>query len=81
MYTVKIDKKGKILVPVAIRKRLKLFSGQQMSVNISNDCFGKDIIIIKPFEYKCRWCGAEIPEGKEFGSCEKCSKENIRQIY
>lgn len=76
MYTVKIDKRGKILIPAEMRKSLKLFIGQKVKINMSGD-----LIKIKPYEYKCILCGAEIPEGSEYGSCEECARKNTRKIY
>ena len=83
MYTVKIDKRGKILIPHSVRKSLGLFPGQKMRMDFHgrNNYSDKEKITITPFEYKCRWCGAEIPEGKEYGSCEECCKKNTRKIY
>ena len=76
MYTVKIDKRGKILIPAAIRKSLKLFDGQKFSIK-----YYDDKIVIKPYKYSCHWCGANIPDGDEYGSCEECSRKNTRKVY
>ena len=76
MYTVKIDKRGKILIPAAIRKSLKLFDGQKFSIDYYNDK-----IVIKPYEYVCRWCGANIPDGDKDGSCEECNRKHTRRVY
>ena len=76
MYTVKIDKKGKILIPASVRKSMNLFIGQKMTMKN----YGENIEII-PFEYKCRWCGTDIPEGDEYGSCNECRKKNTRRVY
>ena len=76
MYTVKIDKRGKILIPGPLRKSKNLFIGQKMSITTSGEH-----IVIKPFEYTCRWCGADVPDGKEYGSCEECTRKNTRMVY
>ena len=76
MYTVKIDKHGKVLIPSSVRKSMKLFSGQNMTLSLSDNA-----IIIKPFYYKCKLCGVNIPEGSEYGSCEECTKKNTVIVY
>ena len=82
MYTVKIDKRGKILIPSEIRKSLKLFEGQKMVINTTCDfTFNYSKIEVKPYEYVCRWCGKDIPEGSEYGSCEECTRKNTKRIY
>ena len=76
MYTVKIDKRGKILIPATERKHMRLFAGQKMAIS-----FRDSQIIIKPFDYKCKWCGADIPEGSDYGICEECKKKNTLCVY
>ena len=52
-----------------------------MDIGYTKDHLGKDIIVIKPFEYICRWCGEEIPEGDLHGSCKACSIKNTKNVY
>ena len=76
MYTVKLDKRGKILIPHYVRKELKLFSGQKFAL-IKHD----QEIVISPYRYVCRWCGAQIPDGDRYGSCAECSRKNTKRVY
>ena len=76
MYTVKIDKRGKIIIPAAERKSMKLFACQKFALS-----FREGQMIIKPFEYKCKWCEADIPEGSEYGSCKECERKKRIRVY
>ena len=76
MYTTEIDKHGKILVPAKEREKMGLFSGQRVELS-----FSEDFILIKPYRYKCKLCGANIPEGSKTGSCEECSRKNTVVVY
>ncbi len=75
MYTVKIDKRGKILIPIEARKSMKLFLGQKIALTVCGDH-----IELKPLEYQCKWCGADIPEGNEYGVCEKCTRKTLEKF-
>ena len=82
MYTIKLDKRGKILIPARIRKHMGIFTGQKFSLDTHYDHYGacKKIELI-PFKYKCVWCGIDIPEGEKDGICEECAKKNTKRIY
>lgn len=76
MYTVKIDKRGKILIPVSLRKSENIFIGQKVSIRPYNDK-----LIISPYRYICTDCGGEIPDGDEYGFCEECRRKRRKRIY
>ena len=76
MNTVKLDKRGRVLIPAAIRKSLMLFEGQKFSIDKYDDK-----IIIKPYKYVCHCCGANIPDGDEYGCCELCSRKKTKRVY
>ena len=60
MYTVKIDKCGKILIPKKIRESMGIFAGQKMAVKKDNSSSTDNIQII-PYIYTCKNCGKDIP--------------------
>lgn len=72
----KLDKRGKITIPSDMRKTLQLFPGMKFNVKYNNG----EIIFI-PYNYKCKDCGGEIPEGTNGPWCKKCHKKYIRIIY
>ena len=76
MNTVKLDKRGKILIHFYVRKDMELFAGQKFTIK----SYGNEIVI-KPYMYVCHWCGAEIPDGDQYGSCAECSRKNTKQVY
>lgn len=76
METVKIDKRGKVLIPSYIRKDKNLFAGQRISIKAEKDC-----IILKPYIYECHDCGEYIPDGDDSGFCKECSRKRTVRIY
>ena len=76
MYTVKMDKRGKILIPKYYRKTKNLFANQKFDISTKGDS-----LIFTPYQYICKHCGESIPDGDKYGSCENCSKKHIRVVY
>lgn len=76
MYTVKIDNRGKILIPKEIRDKMKINAGQKMTIKISSD----NIQII-PYTYICKDCGANILDGDINGFCQACLRKRTKKVY
>lgn len=76
MYTVKIDKRGKILIPASLRKSKKIFIGQKVLIIPE-----KDNITISPYKYTCTDCGSEVPDGDPYGFCEECRRKRRKRVY
>ena len=76
MFNVKIDKHGRITIPANNRKNLGLTEGHRMSIsNIGGH------IEVNPYKYKCRYCEVDIPDGDEYGNCDRCRRKNVTKIY
>ena len=72
----RLDKRGKITIPSHVRKSLGLFPGIKAEVSYTNNK-----IIITPYNYQCKECGIEIPEGTLELHCKNCEKKYIHDIY
>lgn len=63
----KIDKLGRIVLPIEYRKRLCLIENSKVTVSINND-----IIFITPSEQKCLICGSLSHLSKTLPLCLNC---------
>ena len=76
MDTVKLDKRGKILITAYERKKHGFFPGEKFQICVKND-----EIILKPYNYVCHECGEEIKEGSRSDYCKKCGEKYIHHVY
>ena len=70
----KIDKLGRIVIPINYRKALSPENGSEISINKKD---GE--IIITPLKTTCRLCGGNVCLSTKFQLCEKCIRK-IKEI-
>jgi len=63
----KIDKAGRIVLPIDFRKSLGIKDGEEILISIS-----EEHITIKRNVCSCRICNSELAEKNIFLLCEKC---------
>ena len=63
----KIDRLGRIVLPMEIRKSLKIKENDELDVALDNGC-----IVIYPHIRVCKICGSKQIENKEFLLCKNC---------
>ena len=76
MDTVKLDKRGKILIPAYKRNEYEFFPGEKFQIFVS-----KNEIILKPYNYTCCECGEKIKDGSTSKFCKKCQEKYIHRVY
>lgn len=76
MDTVKLDKRGKILIPAYKRKEYEFFPGEEFQI-----CVSKNEITLKPYNYICCECGGEIKDGSTSHYCTTCREKYIHRVY
>ena len=69
MKSVRVDKLGRIVIPIDYRKRLNIIEGSEMILKI----YGNKISLI-PYSISCRLCGKEISKAG-IPLCEACIKQ------
>ena len=67
MKKVFIDKLGRIVIPISIRKALDLKEGTELEVSLLNE----SVIVRRPFFY-CKLCYGKTDADNEFGICKGC---------
>ena len=67
MKKTKIDRLGRIVIPIQYRKALGL--GENSEINVEYD---ERKIIITPTALTCRICGVAVSGGYELSLCESC---------
>ena len=67
MKTAKIDKLGRVVIPIQYRRELGLCEGSEINLR----CCERKIIIV-PKEPTCRICGGELKCSCEIALCEGC---------
>ena len=67
MKKVFIDKLGRIVIPISIRKALDLKEGTEFEVSLLNE----SVIVRRPF-FCCKLCYSKTDEDNEFGICKSC---------
>ena len=70
----KIDKLGRIVIPLFLRKKYGLIEG--VSVEFHDDGDG---ITVRPGEAFCRLCHREISTDAALPLCDSCAAEVIRE--
>ena len=70
----KIDKLGRLVVPLELRRKYGLNIGSRVEFLDTGDS-----VIIKPSEPACRICRADVSEGSEFPLCESCISKIINR--
>lgn len=63
----KIDKLGRVVIPINIRRYLKLDSNSEIDITMSNGS-----IVITPCEKICKLCGCEITRTAKIQLCNNC---------
>ncbi len=67
MKVGKIDRLGRVVVPITIRRALNLCDGSSLEIYLEED----KIIMRRPTKC-CRICYADIDNGNSFGICTGC---------
>ena len=70
----KVDKLGRIVIPLSLRKKHGLSEGTIIEFLDSDDC-----ITIRASEALCRICHAEIPDGAPIPLCKDCISEVLKE--
>ena len=65
--TRKIDKLGRIVLPIDCRKKLGIENGSEVFIEAN-----EDTIIIKGAFSLCRICGSSLREKNRFSLCKNC---------
>ena len=63
----KVDKLGRVVLPIQMRKKLDLKESDELSVLLNDDC-----IIIKKQSQFCKICGKSQIDIAEFSICRTC---------
>ena len=63
----RIDKLGRVVIPIEYRKRLGAQEGTSVFVRMENDC----VVITSAF-VKCALCGAALKTAWKFKLCGEC---------
>ena len=64
---IEIDKLGRILIPIKIRKKLGIVDKSKMMLSLENEG-----IILSPIRYRCVLCGCQMEEEKQVQLCDEC---------
>ena len=72
--TKKIDRLGRIVLPVDFKKALGLEIGAEVAVRLENNS-----IVVKGSSCGCRLCGAHTDKSNKLGICSLCI-EQIKRI-
>lgn len=67
MKRIRIDKLGRVVIPMSCRKTLGITENTDLII----DCDGGNVNI-RPVLNSCKLCGAEIKEGLVIALCERC---------
>ena len=70
----KVDKLGRIVIPLSLREKYGLTEGTDVEF-----LDGGDGITIRAGESLCRICHTEISEGASFPLCDSCIKRIVRE--
>ena len=70
MKRVRIDKLGRIVIPIGYRKILNITTGTDLMI----ECNNRKISIF-PFEYTCKLCDKNIGAGQDIPLCEECIRK------
>jgi len=70
MKKVAIDKLGRMVIPVSIRRSLDLQEGSELDVSLDNDR-----IILCRSSSLCKICYTKITIANEFCVCERCIRK------
>lgn len=65
--TRKIDRLGRVVLPIDYRKKLKLETDSEILVEIEGDS-----LILRTADSSCKLCGQKMSEATEIGLCDPC---------
>ena len=64
---IEIDKLGRVLIPIKIRKKLGITLKSRMMLSLENNH-----IILSPICRKCALCGCQMEQEKKMQLCDEC---------
>ena len=64
---IEIDKLGRILIPIKIRKKLGITLKSKMMLSLESNH-----IILSPICRKCMLCGCQMEQEKKMQLCDEC---------
>ena len=67
MKTIRLDKLGRVVIPIQYRKNLGVVAGSKLNIEYSD---GK--VIITPAEEHCCVCGKELDHSLSIPLCNSC---------
>ena len=75
MIIRKVDKMGRVVLPINYRKALKIKDNGEVALEIKGNT-----ITIKRQNEICKLCGTDCSIIQDIGICEKCTKR-IKKFY
>lgn len=70
MKQTRIDKLGRIVIPINYRKKLNITENTDIQISFFEDC-----INIKPVKISCKLCNCNIEPMSPVPICDKCIKK------
>ena len=70
----KIDNLGRVVIPIGIRRALKLDSNSEIDIIMS-----KGSVIMTPSEKICKLCGCKVDANEKICLCQTCIKA-VKQL-
>ena len=67
MKETKVDKLGRIVIPISYRQKLKISAETELIIDCDNRC-----IRIMPIVNKCKLCDNDICEKRDIPICDEC---------
>ena len=67
-----IDKLGRIVIPMELRKRHGFTDGGRVEFIEMEDG-----ILVRSSDLKCRLCSARLPDGRELPLCDECVEKAV----
>jgi transcriptional pleiotropic regulator of transition state genes len=71
----KVDKLGRIVIPMELRKKYGLSEGASIDFSDSGDG-----IVVKALVNQCKICQDTLPDDTDFPLCELCAKRLAKRI-
>ena len=67
MITSKIDKLGRVVIPISYRQKLNVKTDDTLVFSLENDA-----VVIRPQRRCCRLCGGEVTHLAALPLCDAC---------
>ena len=71
----KVDKLGRIVIPMELRKKYGLSEGASIDFKDSGDG-----IVVKALLNQCKICQRQLTENADFPLCELCTKSLVKKL-